>query len=249
MLRRRHRRVKASEKTSPRYPASVRYLFVALRVVFAVAIAVAAFSQLAHTIGRRADEGIVDPAFYVSNFFSFFTIDSNLLSVVVLLLGAIVLVRGGRREAAWFTVLRLAATTYMTVTLVVYNTLLRGIELPQGETLAWSNEIMHLVGPLYVILDWFFAPGRNRLEWSRIWIVVIFPILWTVYTLIRGTIHVDIVTGAAWYPYPFLNPANFENGYLSVAFFVVLITGIFLATASGAIKVSRRWEAAPISAS
>jgi carbon starvation protein CstA len=224
----------------------VRILFVALRVVVAAAIAVAAFSQLAHTLGRRAADGIDDPAFYVTNFFSFFTIDSNLLSVVALLIGAVVLVRFRDREPQWFTVLRLAATTYMTVTLVVYNTLLRGIELPQGETLPWSNEILHVVGPLYVLLDWLFAPGRNRLEWSRIWVVVVFPLIWTAYTLVRGTIVVDIVSGLPWYPYPFLNPSSSDNGYLSVAFYVILITGIFLATAAGAIAVSRRWGSASV---
>lgn len=248
MFRRRHRRVKAFEKTSSRYPATVRLLFVALRAVFAVAIAIAAFSQLAHTIGLRAAQGYDAPGFYIQNFLSFFTIDSNLLSVVALLVGVVVLLRIKGLEPQWFTVLRLAATTYMTVTLVVYNTLLRGIQLPEGETLWWSNEILHVVGPAYVLLDWLFAPGRNRLEWRKIWVVVVFPIVWTAYTLIRGTIVTDVVTGNPWYPYPFLNPANFENGYLSVAFFVLLITGIFLATAAGAITVSRRWAPKPVAA-
>lgn len=219
----------------------MRSLFLGLRILFAAAIAIAAFSQLGHTLGVRASQGIDNPAFYVQNFLSFFTIDSNLLSVVTLLIGAIVLLRVAGPEPTWFTVLRLAATTYMTVTLVVYNLLLRGVQLPEGETLWWSNEILHVVGPLYVVLDWLFAPGRNRLEWSRIWAIVIFPLVWSAYTLIRGVVVVDIVSGLPWYPYPFLNPNNFENGYQSVSFFVVLITGIFLATAAGAIAVSRRW--------
>jgi hypothetical protein len=219
----------------------VRYAFVGLRILFAAAIAIAAFSQLGHTLALKAAEGVDDPGFYLQNFFSFFTIDSNLLSVVVLLIGAFFLLRAGGPEPKWFTTMRLAATTYMTVTLVVYNLLLRGIQLPEGATLWWSNEILHVVGPLYVVLDWLFAPGRNRLEWSRIWVIVIFPLVWTAYTLIRGVLVVDIQSGLPWYPYPFLNPNNFENGYLSVSFFVVLITGIFLATGAGAIAVSRRW--------
>jgi len=224
----------------------VRLLFVALRVAVGAAIAIAAFSQLSHTISLRASQGYDDPGFYVQNFLSFFTIDSNLLAAVALLIGAVVLLRTTGAEPTWFTVVRLAATTYMTVTLVVYNTLLRGVQLPDGETLWWSNEILHVVGPAYVLLDWLFAPGRNRLEWSRIWVIVVFPLIWTTYTLIRGTLVDDLVSGSPWYPYPFLNPANFENGYLSVAFFVVMITGIFLATAAGAITVSRRWGPEPV---
>ena len=36
-------------------------------------------------------------------------------------------------------------TTYMIVTGLVYNILLRGIELPQGsEPIPWSNETLHV---------------------------------------------------------------------------------------------------------
>ena len=41
----------------------------------------------------------------------------------------------------------------MVVTGVVYNLLLRGIVLDQGTTVPWSNEVMHLVGPAFMLLD------------------------------------------------------------------------------------------------
>lgn len=220
----------------------MRSTFAILRVVFGAAIAVAAFSQLAHTLAVRSAQGVDAPWFYVQNFFSFFTVDSNLLSAAVLLIGAVALARSPR-EGRWLTLLRLASTSYMTVTLIVYNLLLRGIQLPEGETLWWSNEILHVVGPAFVVLDWLFAPGRNRLGFRDIWLVVIFPVVWAAYTLIRGVFVVDVQTGQPWYPYPFLNPGISPNGYLSVAFYVLLITGIFLAVAAAAVWVSRRGPA------
>jgi hypothetical protein len=132
-------------------------------------------------------------------------------------LAAIWLLRGG--DSARIAVLRLCVATYMATTGVVYNLLLRGIELPQGQTVPWSNEVLHVVAPLLLVLDWLLAPGRRRVEWKAIGAVVAFPIVWAVYTLIRGPI-------AGWYPYPFLDPSLAPTGYASVAFYVVLIAVI-----------------------
>ena len=222
----------------------MRTVFVVLRLATAAGIGAAVVAQLVHSIDYRAAQGATDVGAFLVNFFSFFTIDSNVLAAVAMLIGVVLLVR--RVEARWFTVLRLTATTYMTVTLIVYNLLLRGIELPQGATVAWSNEILHVVAPLLVMLDWLFAPGRSRLDWRHIWIVVVFPIGWAAYTLIRGPFAIEELTRAPWYPYPFLNPDLSPNGYLSVAFYVLLIAGIMLAVGAGLVWVSRRGARRPV---
>lgn len=228
----------------------MRILFVVLRFVTAAAIIAAIAAQLVRSIENVTDaDG--DVGTLLLNFFSFFTIDSNVLAAVTALVGTVVLLRlkAGATEARWFTTMRLLAVTFMTVTLIVYNLLLRGIELPQGQTVEWSNEILHVAGPLLVIADWLFAPGRTRLEWRRMWAVIVFPVVWAAYTLIRGPFALDPVSGAApWYPYPFLNPATSENGYLSVAFYVLLIAGVFLAIGAGAVWVSRRGATPRVSA-
>jgi hypothetical protein len=227
----------------------VRILFVVLRIATAAAIVAAIVAQLIRSVENTTAAG-GDVGFLLVNFFSFFTIDSNVLAAIAAGVGVVVLLarRAGGLEPGWFTILRLLAVTFMTVTLVVYNLLLRGIELPQGQTVEWSNEILHVVGPLLVIADWLFAPGRNRLEWRRLWAVVVFPIVWVAYTLVRGPFAVDALTGRNWYPYPFLDPATSENGYLSVAFYVILIAGVFLAIGAGAIWVSRRWATPRVTA-
>jgi hypothetical protein len=70
-----------------------------------------------------------------------------------------------------------------------------------------------------------------------------FPIFWAVYTLIRGPFAADPVTGKQpWYPYPFLNPQTSPNGYLSVAFYIVLIAAVILCAGYGVVWVSQRWR-------
>lgn len=224
----------------------MRNLFVVLRVVAAAAIVSAIVGQLSASLGFWGSQGVTDPSTQVVNFFSFFTIDSNLASAVILLIGAaLLLVRRGPDPAA-FAVVRACAVTYMVVTGIVYNLLLRGIELPQGSTVGWSNEILHVVAPLYMLVDWLFAPGRAALAPRRLWVVLVFPIVWVVYSLVRGPLVTDVVYGNDyWYPYPFLNPVTSANGYATVALYVVAIAAVIALVAAGVLWVSRRRGAVP----
>jgi hypothetical protein len=220
----------------------MRALAVAVRIAGTVAILAAVFVQFATSYGFWRDHGVSDIGTKVVNFFSFFTIQSNLIGAVVLAIGAVVLLRGGRTgiDPQWFAVLRACATTYLITTGIVYNLLLRGIELPQGTTVAWTNEVLHVVAPILLLLDWLFAPGRRRLGFATVGIIVIYPIVWAVYTMIRGPFVSDELTGAtSWYPYPFLNPDTSENGYLSVAFYVLLIADVIAAVGTGVVAISR----------
>lgn len=135
----------------------------------------------------------------------------------------------------------------MVVTFVVYNLPLRGVELPQGTTVAWSNEILNVVAPLLIIADWFFAPGRRRLEWRDLRVIIAFPIVWVIYTLIRGPLaYNETAHTPTWYPYPFLNPSLSLEVYFSVAFYVLLIAAVGVGV--GVIRVSRtrdRWPLTP----
>jgi hypothetical protein len=220
----------------------MRPLFVAVRIAGAALILLAVVVQFITSQNYWRDTGVSDIASKVVNFYSFFTIQSNLVGAVVLAIGAVVLIRGGRAgvDPQWFAVLRACATTYLVTTGVVYNLLLRGIELPQGTTVAWTNEVLHVVAPLLLLLDWLFAPGRRRLGFRVVGIIVIYPIVWAAYTMIRGPFVSDELTGAtSWYPYPFLNPDTSANGYLSVAFYILLIAVVIAAAGTGVVAISR----------
>jgi hypothetical protein len=225
----------------------MRAAFIVFRVAGAALIIAAIVGQLITSLGNWASVGITNPTVQLISFFSFFTIDSNVLAVVVFLIGVIFALRGRTADGRWYAVTRASVTAYMATTGIVYNTLLRGIELPQGTTLPWSNEVLHVVAPILMVIDWLFAPGRIRLEWKTIWIIVIFPLVWGVYTLIRGPLTFDAVTGNDyWYPYPFLNPNIAPEGYVSVAFYLVLIAGVIGGVGALVIKVTRQRERWPL---
>ncbi|WP_223693015.1 Pr6Pr family membrane protein [Leifsonia poae] len=219
----------------------MRIGFGVVRVLMALLTLGAIIAQFATSVGFISGKG-GDIGSYVVNFFSFFTIDANIGYVVVLLLGAFFAFSRTGDDPSWFTALRAVVVTYMATTGVVYNLLLRNIPLPQGQTVEWSNEVLHVVGPIYLVLDWFFAPGRAALRNRTLWWIVGFPIVWAIYTLIRGPFGIDPITRRSpWYPYPFLNPETSANGYLSVSFYVILIAAVILGVGFGVVWVSRRW--------
>lgn len=226
----------------------MRAFFVVLRLLGAGAIVAAIVGQLMTSVTFWTQQaGLTDITTQFVNFFSFFTIESNILTVAVFLIGAVCLIKGELPEPRWLSIGRASVTAYMATTGIVYNVLLRGIELPQGSTLPWSNEVLHVVAPLLMVIDWLFAPGRNRLEWKTIWVIVIFPLVWGVYTLIRGPLVFDAVTGNEyWYPYPFMNPNIAPEGYVSVAFYLVLIAAVIGGVGALVIRASRERDRWPL---
>lgn len=219
----------------------MRILFAAVRIVVAGLIIAAVVGQLLTSLAFWEQKGGVDVATHLVHFFSFFTIDSNILSAVVLLIGAYFLLFSKGDDPQWFNLFRGIVATYMITTGVVYNLLLRGIDLPQGSTLGWSNEVLHVVACIWLLLDWILAPGRSPIEFRSLWKFLVFPLVWAIYTLVRGPLVADTVYGNPyWYPYPFLNPNLSDNGYFSVAFYVLLITLVIGSAAAGVIWASRR---------
>lgn len=219
----------------------MRPTFIVIRIAGAIAVVAAIIGQLTVSLDYWTTTGVRDVGTSVANFFSFFTIQSNVVAAVVLAIGAVLLLRDANlTDPRWYAVLRACAATYMITTGIVYNLLLRGIELPQGSTLGWSNEILHVVIPIVMLADWLFAPGRRRLGWGTIGVIVIYPLAWVVYTLIRGPfIYSDALSRQGWYPYPFLDPANFDNGFGTVAIYVIGIALLIGAVGAGVVALTR----------
>src|SRR5690349_9424872 len=155
-----------------------------MRLAMAALIIAAVVAQLAKSLSTAAELGR-DVGTTLANFFSFFTILSNSLTAVVLIWAAVWFFTRGRQADAEPPALALSlacVTTYMIITGVVYNLLLRQIELDQGSApIPWSNEVLHLIGPLFLVVDLFVGPLRRALPWRAVWAIVAFPILWVGY--------------------------------------------------------------------
>ena len=185
----------------------------ALRLV-RLATAVIAMAAIAAQLKTLAGAGALD----VVNFFSYFTIQSNLIGIAALLLPL-----GWPREQRpiWVDWARGAATVYLTVTFLVVILLLQNIDV--GLQLAWVDFALHKLTPVVVLADWLLDPPlwitpRAALTWLA------YPLVWLAYTMVRGPI-------AGWYPYPFLNPANGGYGQVAVTVLVIVAASAVLCLA------------------
>ncbi|KAA8884660.1 hypothetical protein F3087_32260 [Nocardia colli] len=154
-----------------------------------------------------------ETAFSTGNYFSYFTIQSNVLAVLVLLIGGL-----RDPDSHRWEVLRGASALYLLITGVVYAVLLANIDVMLTDR--WINDILHRVMPIVLVADWVLVPARQRLTLSprlvSLWLI--YPLIYGIYTLIRGPI-VD------WYPYPFLDPR--QQGYVSLAIGLIVLTAVF----------------------
>lgn len=151
-------------------------------------------------IGYDVAEG---PGVTDGDYFSYFTVLSNLFAAAMLLHGAL---RPAHTRSRTVELLRGAAVVYILTTGIVYLLLLSG----HAPTYPWVNAILHYLMPVAVTLDWLLDPPRVRLDPAQtvvLWMA--FPLLYIFYTLARGAI-------VGWYPYFFVNPHR-SGGYLLVA--------------------------------
>lgn len=206
-----------------------------LRLTMAVLILAAMVAEFRGAMSTTPAEGS-SMATVVVNYFSYFTIESNLFAAAALIAAGVWALTRDTQEPTWIAVLMAATTTFMAITGLVYNLLLRGL-VPAA--FPWANEILHLIGPLFLIVDLFVAPPRRRLPWRAVGAVIAFPIVWAIYTLVRGEHVVSPLTGDPWwYPYPFLN--NHLHGYAVVIAYVIGIAAAFALVAWGVVAVGRR---------
>jgi hypothetical protein len=199
--------------------ASRSRTFASLRLLIAAAALVAIVSTFIDTASRVA----INPF----NFFGYFTMQSNIIITVVLLLAAYAAFARNERLATSLVLARACATTYIVIVGIVYNTLLVG--LPGGISLEWANRVLHVALPAYAALDWILFGDRIAVPWRRLWIVVIFPIVWIAVVLVRGATD-------GWVPYPFLDRSH---GYGVVALYCVGIAVATVVVAVGIWSISR----------
>lgn len=146
-------------------------------------------------------KGLDAGGWHTTNYFSYFTILSNLFAAGILLAGAL---RGSGPRSKTTDMLRGAAVMYMLTTGIVYAVLLSGNKV----SIPWTNAIVHKIMPLVMIADWLIDPPQTELPLRETLLWLSFPVLYIAYTLTRGAI-------VNWYPYFFVNPHH-AGGYLAV---------------------------------
>jgi len=207
---------------------------IALLVVAAVGVQLAIAVQVsahppAHAVGTLAGTALAGRLVRV---FSFFTIQSNILSAI----SSAQLAVDPQRNGRVFRVVRLDALLGITVTGIVYSTVLARMHEPKGWEQVSTNTVFHYIVPIMMVLGWLLFGPRPRIDRSVVGWSLLWPVLWVAYTVVHGE-------ATRWWPYPFVDAAT--HGYARVVLNALIVTAVLAGVAAVFGYLDRRMRRAP----
>ncbi|MGL4264627.1 MAG: Pr6Pr family membrane protein [Afipia sp.] len=157
----------------------------------------------ARFVGAAGDQGLSSTEATV-RFFSFFTIQTNILAALVLSAFAI---KTGPEEWLVHPFVRSAVAAYIVMVGIIYHSVLRPLE-PMQNVLSFTNIVMHYLMPVAYLLFWLTCVRKAGLRWYDPLLWLIYPLFYLGFVLVRGKM-------SGFYPYPFIDAKTL--GYAGVA--------------------------------
>ena len=192
-----------------------RAVYLVLALVSGVGLVMNFVNSMTSDVATSHPERIV-------RFFTYFTIESNIL----VLLTAVVLA-AGPEQGVRFVLLHLDALLGITVTGIIFATILA----PDGADVGTASVLLHYISPPLAVLAWLFLGPWGARSRSLIGPALVWPIGYLVWVLIWGAI-------TDWYPYDFVDVAEHGYGTVLLNAVLVLVLGIVLLLAF--LAVNRR---------
>ena len=183
------------------------------KIYLAVMVLIGWFALIAQFY-IQINSGLADTDELLIRFFSYFTILTNI--IVAVCSTALLIKPAGKFFSKHATLT--AITVYIVVVGIIYNVILRSIWKPEGLQMI-VNELLHLAIPALFLIYWLFFVDKNKLSWTAIILWMIYPLVYLVFVLVRGTF-------SGFYPYPFLDAD--ELGFRKVLLNSAGITAAFV---------------------
>ena len=153
---------------------------------------------------RTAGVMALPPLEATIRFFSYFTIQSNILAALVLTAFAF---KSGPDEWLVHPFVRSAVAAYVAMVGLVYVVLLRPLWSPVGAQ--WIADVaLHYVMPAGYLIFWLACVRKSGLRWYDPLLWLIYPLFYLGFLLVCGKL-------SGFYPYPFIDAKTL--GYAGVA--------------------------------
>jgi hypothetical protein len=162
------------------------------------------------------------------NFFSYFTILTNVL-IALCMLAPLAPADNALSRFLSGPSARTAVLGYSAVVALIYAVYLRNIGHDHGlERLA--DQVLHYVTPALFAIDWLLLVPKGQIRWTIIGTSLIVPVLYAAWTLMHGAV-------SGWYPYSFFNPGRI--GYAEMFANFAKFALIFLAVSTALLSIDR----------
>jgi hypothetical protein len=193
-----------------------------------LAMALVLFGSIFWQISDRVTHNLFRPTEY----FTYFTITSCLLTGVVLVVSGLNALKN-KEESKFLTLFRLTMAASMVIVGVIYNALLADAAVdPRDIGYDWPvipNLIMHTYMPILVFLEWLLTRTAFKLDLKSAFWVLVYPLTWLAFAITRG-----YITG--WWAYWFIDP---QYGYGTMIQWILTIAAFFVVLAIGLLPAQR----------
>ena len=186
-----------------------------------LAMALALFGSIFWQITDRVAHNLFRPTEY----FTFFTITSCLLTGLALTISGLRVLRN-QPETKFLTLFRLTMAASMVIVGVIYTLLLTDSVDERDIGYDWPvipNLILHTYMPILVFLEWLITRTAVPLKLNTAFWVLVYPLTWLAFSITRG-----FATG--WWPYWFIDP---QYGYPVMLQWILTIAAFFVVLALG----------------
>lgn len=162
-----------------------------------------------------------DPLNRTINFFSFFTILTNIIAATAMT-APLVAPNSALGRYTNCPAVRTCIATYIIVVGVTYHLLLRDLWDPQGWQL-FADVSLHYVTPVLFVLDWLLFVPKRAVPWKTAIFALIYPLIYFGWTLWHGS-------WSGFYPYPFVDVSDLglEKVLLNAAVLTAAFCGLCL---------------------
>ena len=191
-------------------------------------MALALFGSVYWQVSDRLAHNLFRPTEY----FSYFTITSCLLSGVVLVIAGLGVLRN-QPETKALTLARLTMAVSMVIVGVIYNALLAN-SAPDARDVgyAWPvlpNQVIHTYMPIVIFLEWLLTNTGVALKIKSSFWVLIYPLTWLAFSITRGYIQ-------GWWAYWFIDP---QYGIGTMVTWIIAISVFFIVLSLGLVPAQR----------
>lgn len=169
--------------------------------------------------------------------FWFFTLQTNMLVIVVTLLLAISQIcnfcktKNHIFSRPWLKSLHIASTFYITITGVIYCFVLVPVAImtnsPIASSLSYRDIFLHIFVPVLAIVDYFALDEKIHLSKSSAVLFLVYPFLYVLTIFSRAALGGSTFPGGSSYPYFFIDPTFNNQGWLTVIFYSALCLILF----------------------
>jgi hypothetical protein len=204
-----------------------------LSAILRLGTSAAIFFSIVYQVADRIANNVFRPYEY----FTYFTIQTGLISATVLAFAGVSALRKSQ-DSHRITLLRLWVISYEVVVGIFYNVLLRGSAGDVRDAgYNWPvlpNEILHTWAPIIVTIEWLIAGGLPTYAWKKVWWVIVYPLCWLAFSILRGLYAPD-----HWWAYWFLNPGANGEGVSAMLQYILMIAGTMVVFGFGFTAVRR----------